>query len=1742
MKRKWKSWLAALLSITMMFSMTTTVFAADGENGMEQTETVSQKSATDAVEDTEISEKTGETPDSDESVIESGEEIPPAEDAEESNPSEEEIEGSDQGDSVSKEKSEESDAEEADEQEEESETAEEGSVTSYEDFLTDFTALESYANSYVAEHSEEDVKALIINFIRTGVERYTSSAWTTFCGEENTSFTSYVAEQDKTNETDAFDLKNIENFTLPNGDTVDFGHMFGCMDMAYHTGNQDTADLGSWAGDLCDLLWLVTTTGIEGDTVDDMADTIRTNTDKYFLHAVSSTNGETVHSFSQTDFFGDMDSYYLLQNMGNGNSLSTVMKNYFTSSLNDAYRCKFFLDNRFSGKDTKADIREAVYSTYAANEGIKTLEGTYITGGIDSNIRQACCYAFADYLYLNTHDDTATSYYSVFSTESSTLAPGITQTVRKAITTADEKQIVYYIATADVSRSDVSIYANYKDNDGSTWGMQRVTDQMQAAVNKHTDESDSDNYIANYSAVVGVNADYYNMSTGAPSGALVMNGVTYNGIGSENFFGILKDGTPVIGGSSEWNTYKDQIQEAVGGGAYLVKDGKIVTTQTADYLTNRHSRTCVGITYDGKVVLMVLDGRQEPWSAGGSAEEIAQIMYEAGCVTAINLDGGGSSTYVSKAEGSNDLSVVNRPSDGYERSVSSSLLVVSTAKPSTEFDHVIFSTDYDYLTVGTSLKVSVSGASSTGGAVDLPEGTSLQVADTSLGTITEEGTFTASALGDAKVQLVSSDGTVLGTKTLHIVEPTDLSFTKDNINAIYGEATELPMEATYNGNVVKINSNDVTFGYLKTTLTSIATVEGKDVNATKTELVYSYPEAGTISDFAFTPAADSELRTLTIGAVLTNKISDFTSTINTEYQTAYQQAISDGYTAENAAIIAQTSAINKALDTAAKITAYMYKSDEASFDFNNAMGTDETGILSWNRTVENSNYDPDDPPRYSLYSKDDIGTAEYTFAMDMTKVPIPDKLTGLLYMLPGGDQEGKTAWDFMLQLAERISPLTTVTFKLNIPDGFTADTSELRLVNDYFTLDNAKVEGNILTITFKFIAQSEPINPTSANPVCVLSGLKLTPNDNAKWYEDANSLTLGCTLSGTASYDIYAHFHVLKSLAAQETYQQQYGLYPYDNSENISGDYGAHFMNDVVSFTDTFYLKKGNKSGWVKENDVWSYYKDEKALTGIQELPSFTDGEDGTYWYDLGEDGTCTGKLTGLFEYEDNLYYAVNGTLMKGWRVVADSDGNDQYYYFNYSNGTAVNGEQTIGGHTYTFENYILKKGAWETDDNGLHYYWAGKEMQNEWFTVDGKQYFAYANTYTVATGLAKTLNHERTGEAWYLFDEKTGEWLSNYNGLYVSGDHTYLIKDGVRVAYPGLFELDGNQYYINSSYILIKDRDYYVSKTNGLRDAGTYTFDSDGKLVVKEKLNGIVKETDDTWYYYEDGVKTYAGLIKIGDDYYYVNSQFQVIYGRSYFISKTNGLMANATYAFDDEGKMVIKSEAEKLNGIVKETDDTWYYYVNDVKTYAGLIKIGDDYYYVRSNFEVVHGRSYYVSKTNGLMAAGKYTFDNDGKMVIKSEAEKLNGIVKETDDTWYYYVNDVKTYAGLIQIDGDYYYVRTNCQVVHGQSYYISKTNGLMPQGKYVFDDDGKMVIEKDDKGDMLNGIVKDTGEDGVWYYYVNGEKYYAGLIKIGDDYYYVNSQFQVIHGRSYFISKNNGLMANATYTFDDEGKMVQ
>lgn len=113
------------------------------------------------------------------------------------------------------------------------------------------------------------------------------------------------------------------------------------------------------------------------------------------------------------------------------------------------------------------------------------------------------------------------------------------------------------------------------------------------------------------------------------------------------------------------------IQTAISGGAILVQNGKI--PEFSANITGSHPRTALGISKDSKTLyLITVDGRQKS-SIGMTQTELAEFLIEKNIYTAINLDGGGSTTMVAQKLGDTKLSVINSPSSGALRSVTNAL-------------------------------------------------------------------------------------------------------------------------------------------------------------------------------------------------------------------------------------------------------------------------------------------------------------------------------------------------------------------------------------------------------------------------------------------------------------------------------------------------------------------------------------------------------------------------------------------------------------------------------------------------------------------------------------------------------------------------------------------------------------------------------------------------------------------------------------------------------------------------------------------------------------------------------------------------------------------------------------------------------------------------------------------------------------------------------------------------------------
>ena len=115
------------------------------------------------------------------------------------------------------------------------------------------------------------------------------------------------------------------------------------------------------------------------------------------------------------------------------------------------------------------------------------------------------------------------------------------------------------------------------------------------------------------------------------------------------------------------------VTAALGGGPILLHEGQ---ASSWEHRPQRHPRTAIGWNRES-LFLVVVDGRQKGLSIGMDYTELSALMLRLGCTEAMNLDGGGSSTLWLGGQ------VMNSPSDGRQRRVANSLIVISTKRDET---------------------------------------------------------------------------------------------------------------------------------------------------------------------------------------------------------------------------------------------------------------------------------------------------------------------------------------------------------------------------------------------------------------------------------------------------------------------------------------------------------------------------------------------------------------------------------------------------------------------------------------------------------------------------------------------------------------------------------------------------------------------------------------------------------------------------------------------------------------------------------------------------------------------------------------------------------------------------------------------------------------------------------------------------------------------------------------------------
>lgn len=1417
--------------------------------------------------------------------------------------------------------------------------------------------------------------------------------------------------------------------------------------------------------------------------------------------------------------------------------------------------------------------------------------------------------------------DFVSETHDVFKSTSSTLAPGVDQYINYAYA-KDGKQMVYYVATADITRDDVVIQTSYlKQHENGIMGMDKLTNQIAYANQKYSNPEDSQFISEYYNVVAGVNASFYNMTTGQPIGITYIDGVSFGTASYDNFFAILKDGkTAVIDYAKNIGNYVDEngnstIWQAAAGSQWLVRDGKDVTAgATGSYNTQRHSRTCVGVTAEGKVVMMVLDGRQEPFSCGGSMHELAQIMLEAGCVAAVNLDGGGSTTYASRPEGSDAIEVINRPSDGSERSISSGLIIASTAVPSNAFDHVTMNASDEYVTPGTSTEVTVAGVSSVGSAADIPGDLTYTVTN---GTYAN-GVLTAGEAGDVVLTAVHG-GREVGSLTIHAVIPEKLAFATSEIVVPFGKSVTLALAATYGLNEVKLKADDISFALENDKIGAISGFEFTAGNGEATE-------SGITATFVGTEVTASTLIKLGKGS---ETIFDFedgdTSMFDLGY-IEYNYTLPEGkvypVTAETGKVHSGNGAMaldinyGNSLESGYMMTALEYKGGEQKFENATKLGMwiyiSDEDVSTWIRyTVyplvlnDDGEYVRGSDSITNTLADDINSTTGFvnTFeepgwhylSIDLSKYKGLDLLNSYIVQFYISDRDGASynyyynqhksyngryvmyvddiTVDYSDAVDDREAPVfgdvtyattnmsdavaiakdavptvndNTLSFAVKVADntkksnftGLDASTAKAyidgvetacTLKDGVMSVSDAVLADGVHHVKFSVCDNmgnyASIIRAVNVQANAGISTVKVVAHDasldkillGSVWYADivatdiekVQSVTVDIDLNNMSRWEL-DHMNVAPGFSAEYSIQDDENIATVTVTRVGSNDSTGEGV--LVSMPiRTWELKMGyNYTSGTKNGKPAYTYAQFKSMKEFWPVDISMDIDRGVVSFVDGE----TATFSGVGPQVDTEMYKMAKDM------ISTTEGKAYYDAWN-------------GGHIHTAEA-IADKAATCTESG-----YTGRtfcEVCNsvvDWGTtvpatghnyVDGKCVNCHAKANGIVDGKLYVDGILANGivDGKYYVD---GVLL---NGYVLIDSVYYTVENGEKGGvYTGLVENDGKWGYsklgaLSGGWVMIDDEWYYFD-TETLTAVSTY---NNGKVTFEFKENG--KLVSGQWYITAAGARYYYGPNYYGHgwhtidgyDYYFGDANVEPGYryeGLRYVINSNSH--TPQWYDFGTDGKAV------KLDTTGLLTVSGKLYYLVDGISQTGLQLVDGEYYYFSGTYEAKSGIVYVSNaKNNSLLPEGYYLFKDNYAMANNEFGLWQNSL--------RYIRNGQPCFAGLIlNEDGKIIYIGSDCMLGKGTcTVSAGKTNGLLPEGTYAFGEDGVLV---DNAFAMWQGNMC---------YMRNGQPYAAGLVRIGEDIYYIRSNCQAATGMYWAAAnKTNGILEEGFYLFHNDGTLI-
>ena len=248
----------------------------------------------------------------------------------------------------------------------------------------------------------------------------------------------------------------------------------------------------------------------------------------------------------------------------------------------------------------------------------------------------------------------------------------------------------------------------------------------------------------------------------------------------------------------KWNG----VTEAIGAYYMLVENGRAHD----EFEVSAAPRTAAGVTASGELILYTLDGRQDSVSMGASLGVLAQRMVELGCVTAVCLDGGGSTTAVAAMPDASASTLLNSPSDKSQRSVTNHILLLAPGGATGDPGGVTLSAGAPAVLAGHTVKLSANVTDTHYYPMTLPVDLYSTIGEV------RDGAFIAPATGGLATVTASYDQWSAQRNILVVDAPSSMAITYSggtSATVIAGGTAQMSLTAYYNRSRIESDNEDV---------------------------------------------------------------------------------------------------------------------------------------------------------------------------------------------------------------------------------------------------------------------------------------------------------------------------------------------------------------------------------------------------------------------------------------------------------------------------------------------------------------------------------------------------------------------------------------------------------------------------------------------------------------------------------------------------------------------------------------------------------------------------------------------------------------------------------------------------------------------------------------------------------------------------------------------------------------------